>query len=188
MSRINIKQSGNWSDSNIWPGGVFPQPGDFVYANGNYVIIDTNVDVAHLTNERTYVDVAGGQFTVNNGVTIKANMHSGNQPLINFANNGTLTIIGNIEGSTEGFDCCIENTGTGTIHISGHVQGGRGGYVVGIKNLWTGTIDLTGTATMGLGAGSYAISNHQEGKIIINGVENTDNKNYGIEPLESIGL
>jgi hypothetical protein len=188
MRRINIENSGNWSDTNIWPGGVLPTTEDKVFANGNYVTIDTNVDVKLLTNERTYADVHGGKFTVNDGITIKANMYSGSEPLITFSDTGSIIIIGNIEGSRESEACCIENTGTGTIHISGNVRGGWGGFVPAIKNIWTGTIDLTGNATMGLGGGSFAITNHQEGQIIINGEVNTDNKSYGTEPYTGEGF
>lgn len=182
MRRINIENSGNWSDPNTWLGGVFPTSEDKVFANGNYVTIDTDVDVKLLTNESTYKDVHGGKFTVNDGVTIKANMYSGTEPLITFSNTGSINIIGNIEGSREIDVCCIENTSTGTIHISGNVRGGYAGSTPGIKNIWTGTINLTGNATMGLGGGSYAITNHQEGQVIINGVINTNNTAYGTEP------
>jgi hypothetical protein len=179
MNRVNVKQSGNWSDSNTWPYGILPVSGDKVYTNGCYVVIDTDIDVDVLTNERTYEDASGGGFTALSGVTIKANMYNATEPLLKYQESGSIMIIGNIEGGRYSLEPCIENLSTGTIHISGNVRGGWGAYVPGVKNLSTGTVDLTGNATMGLGGGSNAICNQQEGTIIINNIVNTSNNCYG---------
>lgn len=42
--------SGNWSNTAIWDNGALPVAGDFVYANGNTVTIDQNVNVGFISN------------------------------------------------------------------------------------------------------------------------------------------
>lgn len=42
--------TGNWSNPAIWDNGVGPVAGDFVYANGNTVTINQNVNVGFISN------------------------------------------------------------------------------------------------------------------------------------------
>lgn len=183
ITRVNVQKSGNWSDPNIWYGGVFPLSGDSVYTNGYSVIIDQNIEVYSISNEQTYYDVTGGKFIVNDGITIKANIVSGPETIIDFS--GTeLNILGNIQGcKTTAFQSTIKNNDTGIISITGNVEGGWGERTYGLENANTGTIRVGGNLNLGLGSYSYAIYNTNNGKIIINGVESTENGGYGDNPI-----
>lgn len=178
MNRINVKQSGNWSDLNTWPCGTLPTSGDIVYTNGHEVIIDTDIHVNRLTNEFTYLDIYGGSFIALDGVTIKANISNMDECIVLYTGTSAINIIGNIEGGRSK-SSCIENRSTGTINITGNVKGGGSADSYGILNFSTGTINLTGIASVGEGQGAHAIINNS-GTIIINGIEYT-------EPLTSYG-
>ena len=181
--RVNIQKSGNWSDPELWYGGILPMPTDVVYSNGFEVNIDQDITVSCITNEPTYPDVQAGKFIVNNDVTISADLKCGIDALLNFSGNH-LHILGNIHGSDlAGEVTCMENTNTGIIQVSGTIVGGSSGYAYGILNSNSGTIDITGTIGRGRGAYSYAIYNTSNGKIIINGIESTHNGGYGDNPI-----
>ena len=182
ITRVNVKKSGNWSDPDTWYGGVFPLSGDSVYANGNTIVIDQDIEVNSIINEQTYSDITGGKFIVNDGITIKTNVYSGPETIIDFDGN-RLNIIGNIMGCKGTFsNAAIKNNGLGTISILGDIQGGWGLNTYGVENTNTGTIEVSGNLYFGLGSYSYAIYNDNNGKIIINGIESTENGGYGDQP------
>lgn len=61
--------SGNWSNTAIWDNGALPVAGDFVYANGNTVTIDQNVNVGFISNGASGVyvpDISTPAMTSNN--------------------------------------------------------------------------------------------------------------------------
>ena len=181
--RVNVQKSGNWSDPDIWYGGIFPSINDAVYLNGNTVVIDQDIEVFSLTNEQTYEDIPTlGELIVNDNITIKADIFSGLGPLINF-NGSEITIIGTIEGPKKTWaTASIINEGIGTINVYGTIKGGWGEGTNGIINKNTGCINLSGDLYFGMGSNSYAIYNENNGKIIINGIESTENGGYGGQP------
>lgn len=182
--RVNIQKSGNWSDPDLWYGGLLPLPTDIVYSNGFDVYIDQNINVKRITNEPTYPDVPPGKFIVNSDVAIQADLKCGSLPLLDCLS-GHLNIVGNVYGSDiAGEIACIQNINTGTVEVSGIVVGGSTGYAYGILNKEFGTINVTGTIGRGWGAFSVAIYNVQNGKVIINGVESTDSGYYGTDIIE----
>lgn len=58
MAAIRAAQSGNWSATSTWTGGVLPGNGDTVYANGFNVTIDQNANIGGANN----VSVNAGSF------------------------------------------------------------------------------------------------------------------------------
>lgn len=78
MATILAANTGNWSATGTWTGGVVPVAGDVVVANGKTVTIDTlNVTVAELRNDTTGGAAAGGTFNLVSGGTVNANVYAG---------------------------------------------------------------------------------------------------------------
>jgi hypothetical protein len=72
MANIKAAQSGNWSSTATWQGGVLPGPEDIAIANGFTVTIDQDIDVQRLVNSTFGTSTVGGFFqitTVGAGVT-----------------------------------------------------------------------------------------------------------------------
>jgi hypothetical protein len=179
--RINAQKSGNWSDVETW-GGILPTQDDDVFCNGFNITIDTDVYAKSISNMQTYYDITGGNIIALNGVTINSDIECFSTPIL-ILEEGNININGNVKGSSYiGEVPCIINNGLGTVNVSGIVTGGSAGYSCGIINNNIGTIQVTGN--VGLGGGySYAIYNTNNGKIIINGVESTQNGGYGDNPI-----
>lgn len=180
-NRINVIKSGNWSDNSIWPGETLPSLESEVYLNGNSVIIDVNIQVKSISNERTYSDITAGNIEVLDNITIKSDLISDTVPLLNF-NKNYLKIEGRVYGAkSSAFTPCINNTSNGTIEIVGAVFGGNGEKNYGINNLCDGTIIVNGYIYYGRGSNSFALYNDTNGKIIINGEEFTEQGGYGTD-------
>lgn len=78
MATILAANTGNWSATSTWTGGVVPVAGDIVVANGKTITMDTlNVTVAELRNDTTAGAVAGGSFNLVNGSNVTANIYAG---------------------------------------------------------------------------------------------------------------
>jgi hypothetical protein len=181
-NRINVLQSGYWSDPNTWFGGILPSYNDEVFCNGNIVIIDQDIKVKLISNEQTYSDIFNGYFEILDNILINCDVFCGFEPIIKF-NLNNLNIIGDVKGPlNSGYIPSIENNGNGLISVSGNIIGGSTGFSYGILNNSTGTINVSGSLYLGLGEGSYAIYNNNNGRIIINGVESTENGGYGDVP------
>jgi hypothetical protein len=50
MANIKAAQSGNWSSTTTWQGGVLPGPADIAIANGFIVTIDQYIQIKILSN------------------------------------------------------------------------------------------------------------------------------------------
>jgi hypothetical protein len=69
MANIFAQQSGNWSATSTWQGGVLPGPNDVAIANGFTVTVDQDITVQRIRNN---LGTTGGFFqitTVGGGVT-----------------------------------------------------------------------------------------------------------------------
>lgn len=95
MAIINAAASGLWSSSATWPGGVFPNGDDDVFANNRVIYINQNINVLSLNTTAGAGGVAGGRF---------------------YANQGNLTI--NSNSINTGTTYCVTVTGTGTRTLS----------------------------------------------------------------------
>jgi hypothetical protein len=137
MATITSAQSGDFSDTATWVGGVVPTVGDIaVAATGHIIAIDVDVTV-------TQVDQAGtGKFTLGNGRTLTANVlaragtfTSGGTVEVTATSGNTATIIGDVTGvsTTAANVAGVVVTGTGTLQLTGNVTG-SGGNVAGLVN------------------------------------------------------
>lgn len=119
--------SGNWSNPAIWDGGTLPTSADTVRPNGFTVTIDTNVTVINLINNASSPAVAGGTFNLNSGVTLTATLSGVSASTTNILNvnynTGSSTIIGNIESGNLSVVANVAVGGNGTLNIIGNING-----------------------------------------------------------------
>ena len=164
MANYRAIASGNWSAGATWAGGAVPPngAGHNIYSNNFTVTIDTNVDVALITNAAITASfvgggtsaAAGGGFTVSaSGLSVIANItgvvNATNGITFSAASPATLTLTGNILANASGGSSttghAVGNTGTGTITIN------------------------TGTITPGIfNSQSRAVNNSSTGQIVLN--------------------
>jgi hypothetical protein len=139
MATITSTQSGDFSDTATWAGGVVPTVGDIaVAATGHVVAIDVDVTVDKVTQAGT------GKFTLGNGRTLTAEVEanagtftSGGTVEVTATSGNTAYIIGNVTGvsSTAVNVCGVNVTGAGTLDLTGQCDGVGGECVVGGE--WT---------------------------------------------------
>ena len=153
MALILSAATGNFNAGATWIGGIVPGAADEARAStGHTVTITANVTCTELSNDGT------GIFTLNNGVTLTANVTSKSTTVtrnclqFTAASPSVGTIVGNCTGGTVSSAIGANNTSTGTLNITGNVTSGSGGSSNGANNSGTGTITITGNVTAGLGA------------------------------------
>lgn len=175
MANIKAAQTGNWSATSTWTGGVVPGAGDNVSSNNFVVTVDVNATVANVTNGTAYAATAGGSFALNNGITLTSNVVAAWAPSLNcVSTSGSASgaIIGNITAGT-GFANAhgVVHSSSGTLTISGNIAGGSGGFADGVRNTSSGTIVITtaGGITGGGGTGGYGVHNLSNGIVTISG-------------------
>jgi hypothetical protein len=194
MALITSAASGNFNAGATWTGGVVPTTGDEARAaTGHTVTINVNTTCDEVSNAGT------GKFVLADGVTLTANVTnksatagncveltgtnsasivgvvtSGGTASASFAianlGSGTLTITGNIVGSSQVLTNrnCITNNSTGIINITGDVTGAGTGAASVIVNASTGEINLTGTTTSGTGTAA-PLQNNSTGTFTVVG-------------------
>jgi len=177
MANYKAQASGNWNTAATWAGGAVPPngAGHSIYSNTFTVTIDTNVDVALITNAAitaTFVGggtsaLVGGGFAMTTANTLTGNIVAGttagatNCLTITGAGNTTITatqIYGSnpfTAGSGQQNSAAIINNSTGTLTISSgcSILSGSNTLSGAIYNNSTGTINVSGVTMVG-GAGS----------------------------------
>ena len=181
MANYRAVASGNWSAGATWGGGAVPPnaAGHSIYSNTFTVTVDTNVDVALVTNAGnagTFVGggtaAAGGGFTLSNGVTLTSNVTLGtNATLVTLSSTNSASIVGNITGSNNSSISCVLNSGTGTLTITGNITGGTATTSnFGCNNSGNGTTNVTGSIVGGSGGtGNFALTNSGIGSVTMTG-------------------
>ena len=146
MANYRAVANGNWSSGATWAGGAVPPNGEGhnIYSNNFTVTIDTNVDVALITNAAITASFvgggtnasAGGGFDVTaSGFTITGNLSATTNAarstvVFSGASGTTLTVNGNVTGfHGSGNRGTISSTGGGSLTINGNVSTtSAGGY------------------------------------------------------------
>lgn len=123
MAVILSAQSGDFSSPTTWVGGVVPTIGDEAQCQaGHNISITTNISCDLLSK----VGASGGGYLFYNNITITANFQSkatgGYTAIFAGPNPQTVTIIGNVTGSTVGASFAV-GVG-GTLNLTGNVTGG----------------------------------------------------------------
>jgi hypothetical protein len=156
-------------------GNTPPTVIDDVYADGKTITIniDTAVQSIRTTTSPRTGGLAGGGFTINNGISLSANVIAGTTTCLTFAGStpNTCTVVGSISGGTTTSTHGVNNSSTGTVNISGSVFGGAASAAYGVINASTGNVNLTGFAigsTRG-GSNSFGILNNSTGTVTVYG-------------------
>lgn len=169
--------TGNWSSPSTWNGGTLPAIDDDVYANGFTVTVDSNRAALTVRTTAGTTAVAGGGFTLANGVTLTltgpgGNAIAGSSNCVSFSGTGanSATLIGNPIGSaTTASRYGAVNTSTGTLNITGNPTGSSTSNSIGCINSSTGTINVIGNPTGSTGANSHGVTNSSVGVINVTG-------------------
>lgn len=167
--------SGNWSNTAIWNNGAVlgvPTGSDIASCNNFNVIIDTDVNVTLLTNalSGSTTNPGGGQYFLNNGITITAAgtgstpgiwpyapQASGSLIVISGSNSaiisGSMRMPGNqTAGGGQGFGITMSETSSLT--ISGSVSGiAFSNNNIAINHASIGTLRIFGTVEGAPGQG-----------------------------------
>ena len=154
--------TGNWSATGTWNGGTLPAVGDDVYANGFTVTVDSNRTANTVRTTAGTTAVAGGGFTLSNGVTLTltgsgSNAIAGSSTCITYSgtSGNSATLVGNpLASATTGSRHGATNTNTGTLNITGNPTGGASASSFGAVNSSTGTLNIVGNPVAGVGSAS----------------------------------
>jgi hypothetical protein len=151
--------------------------------------------VTGITNGSGIVNIVGDVFTgggagaTNTGVgvlNITGNVYSRHAiaAAIN-SSTGTMTIVGNVSGSslTNGYGA--SNTSFGILNVVGNVVGGTGTNTYGIFNSNNGVVNISGTAIGGIGPTAYGLNNAAAGYAYVRAVSGNA---YGLGNSTGIAL
>jgi hypothetical protein len=177
MALITSAASGNFNAGATWTGGVVPGVGDEARAsNGHTITITANATCDEVSNAGT------GIFTLNDGVTLTANVSSKSatttRNCLQFtaASPAVGYIVGNCTGGINAVaNVAAVNINTGSLNITGNCtggSGGQGGAILGcsaVSNNSTGTVTITGNCTGGSFQNAHGAQNTSTGSITVIG-------------------
>jgi hypothetical protein len=168
--------NGNSNAGATWNGGVIPTSTQDVFANGFTVTVNTSTEWKSANTTAGTTAVAGGVFTLSNGVTLTLNNGSGtatagSSTCITYGgtSGNSASIIGNVTGSaTTGSSYGASNTSTGTLTVTGNATGGTiGASAFGLLNNGAGTVNLVGQPIAGVTSGAAGARNNGSGTLNI---------------------
>lgn len=142
---------------------------DTLMSNGFTVTLNVNTTVLEIRNDTTGGATAGGGFTLNNSITLTANVVAGGAIILTFSgiSPNIATIIGNISGGTA--YASVIHSGTGTLNITGSVSSGSGSSSSPVYNGANGTINIVGNINGPNINSANCVSNNFGGIINITG-------------------
>jgi hypothetical protein len=150
MALITSAATGNFNAGATWTGGVVPGVGDEARAsNGHTITITADVTCDEVSNAGT------GIFTLNDGVTLTANVTSKStttsRNCLQFtaASPATASIVGNVTGGTVSTAVGVAFSSTGTLNITGNLTGGSGATSHAVNQSSTGVLNVTGNCNGG---------------------------------------
>jgi hypothetical protein len=177
MANYFARKAGNINATDVWattPSGtaadVFSTftSSDVLHSNNFAITVNVNTTVAEVRNDNANSATAGGNFTLNNGVTLTANVFAGSTSTacVQMASSNSATVVGNATAAT---GSAISTTSTGTLTVTGNLTGGTGTNSAGATNGSSGTLNITGNSTGGTSSFAYGVSNTASGTINLTG-------------------
>jgi hypothetical protein len=178
MANYFARKTANINATDVWattPSGTAADvwstftSSDVLHSNNFAITVNVNTTVGEVRNDNANSATNGGNFSLNSGITLTANVVAGTTLCTQPNGNVSFTIVGNITGgSSNGADGC-RNTGTGTVTITGNVTGGSTFGANGVGNTSTGTLTITGNATGGASAATIGANNTSTGTLNLTG-------------------
>jgi hypothetical protein len=180
MANYFARANGNINATNVWATTPSGTPSDVwstfnntdvLHANNFAITVNVSTTVATVRNDNANGATAGGSFTLNNGVTLTANVVTGTATCVTYAgvSGNSATLTGNVSGSTTAGVTAVSNTSSGTLNINGNITGGSVNPAVGVLNNFSGVITITGNVTGGSAVNSRGITNNSTGTVNITG-------------------
>jgi hypothetical protein len=172
----NINAANQWN-SNPGGGGTVltwpPASGDVLVANGKIVTINVNTNLGaagEIRNDTTGGATSGGYFQYAPGVSLTANVMSGNTASWCLLAAVSGFLVGNVYGGAGKYGVQVQNS-NGTFAITGEVYGGSGTGGYGVHSLVSGSgvLTVTGNVTGGNGAICYGLNHGNTGTVNITG-------------------
>ena len=164
MATITSAQSGNWSNTATWTGGVVPSVNDDVVIGNHQVVADVDIVVLSISDPASTKSVGSGlivnaarSITCTNGITGNAQSNGAHLVIVNMTS-GTLDIISDItsgSGSTTRGDTININGSNFIVNIAGNISSGNSSYAAKTINA-SGTnitMNITGNVN-GIGSGT----------------------------------
>jgi MSHA biogenesis protein MshQ len=169
MPTYFARKSGNINATDVWsttPSGtaaaVTFAEGDVLLSNSFNVTINTSTNLGatgQIRTDTTGGATLGGQFILNNGVTLTANINVQGAPTVGglaISGANSATIVGSVTGIASGFTTGIRVSTSGTLNIVGDIYGtgiNSSGTITGASGA-SPTINITGNVYGG-GASNF---------------------------------
>jgi len=165
MADIRATQSGDFSSTATWNGGVVPGSGDVAFANTFTVTVSNARTVQAISNAAGTGITAGGTFSLLNGCNLTCTNANGvvqgatatsciTTPSLGL---GSSASVAAIISHAVAFNNCgsVSFSTAGTLSITGNLAGGSltGSGTFAITVSGTGVLNVTGNVTGGVGTG-----------------------------------
>lgn len=182
MADIRAAQSGDFSATATWTGGVVPGSGDIAYANTFTVTISDTRTVQAISNAAGTGITVGGTFSLLNGCNLTCTNANGvvqgntttscvTTPSLTLGN--TATVAANFTNTTTTSSAhAVTFSTAGTLNWTGNTTGGSGGSgntQFGVSITGTGVFNGTGNYTGGSTSGGHALNVTSNATITITG-------------------
>jgi hypothetical protein len=204
MANYLPQATGNWSTttwitafSNLTAfagGNTPPTIIDDVYADGKTITVDINTAVNSIrttTTPRTG-GLAGGGFTITNGITLTANVLAGTTNCLVFSlvSPSTSTLVGNVTSSQVTAGAVgITNSNSGTLNIFGNILGGAANNSpAGGINSGAGIMNVVGNVIGGPGVNCHGITSSSTGTVNITGTVIASNSSSSSQGVTNTGV
>jgi hypothetical protein len=174
MANIKAAQSGNWSSTATWQGGVLPGLDDIAIANSFTVTIDQDIDVLTLSNSTFGTSTVGGFFQITTvGVGVTRNISIRNELFGNQTYIGVTGLL-RISATSGQVNILFPN------RVSSRIQGGNSSQVCVLVSGQGVTVNTPAVIVSGSNAGSPGMSVTSISNINVGGATSQSNAN-GLE-------
>ena len=169
MADIRATQSGDFSATTTWVGGVVPGSGDVAYANTFTVTISDTRTVQAISNASGTGITVGGTFSLLNGCNltctnangvVQGNTATSCVTTPNLTTGASATINANMSiTATTNNAFTINHSGAGTLNLNGNLTGNASNFISAALLLsGVGIVNTTGTLTGGTSSGGQTVS------------------------------